>query len=105
MKVQTPQQQPPGRWDPCHDTRWATSAHVRIGIHGVDYSLLSGSATLALGATSTVVTVIALEDADTANEQATLTLTAGSYVIGSPGNATVTILPVTPQGGSLFRFR
>ena len=75
--------------------------------NGADYSLLSGSVTMSAGATSTVVNVIALNDADTAYEDAILTLATGSYVIGSPSAATVTILPVggTALQGTLFLFR
>jgi len=63
--------------------------------NGVHYNTLSGNALFNVGATSTVVTLtpkrVGISDAD-------LTLAGGyGYPVGTPSNATVTILPPVPQ--------
>jgi hypothetical protein len=61
---------------------------------GTDYTLSAVSATLAAGATSTLVTVTPLEDAILEDaETVTLTLTAGAnYTVGANNSATITII-------------
>ena len=74
--------------------------------NGVDYATLPNSVTLAAGATSAVVSVVAALDHDATNEEVVLTLATGSYVIGTPGSATATIQPTTftPQPQMLITF-
>jgi len=61
---------------------------------------------MSAGATSVVVTVTPTYDADTTSEQATLALAAGSYLMGSPSNATVVIRRsyVLATGGTMTNY-
>jgi hypothetical protein len=59
---------------------------------GADYSALSGSATIPATASFVDIAVTPLSDTiKEANETVVLTIAAGSYDVGSPGAATVTI--------------
>lgn len=61
---------------------------------GLDYTTLSGSVTIANGQRTNTITVTPINDVDIEpNETVRITLTAGPrYTIGSPANATVTIV-------------
>lgn len=59
---------------------------------GVDYAALSGSATIPAGSSSVDVNIEPIDDSiSEATETVILTLAGGSYAIGSPSSATVTI--------------
>jgi hypothetical protein len=76
---------------------------------GSDYTALSGSVTFLSGATSTNVTVAILTDAEAElTETVILNLASGSYGIGTPASATVSILDsatpeisINPSGGTI----
>jgi hypothetical protein len=84
---------------------WATNGALTVSYsmsgsatNGVDYSPLSGSATILDGQSNVDVVVSALwNPAVTNDQQAVLTLSTGSglYAIGSPNAATVTIVAAT----------
>ena len=59
---------------------------------GSDFTALAGSATILNGQSSVTVTVVPIDDsASEGNETVLMTLASGSYTIGTPNNATVTI--------------
>ena len=82
---------------------WATGVPLRVSYtitgtasNGVDYVSLTGSVTIAAGATNALITVTPLADLlFEPSETVTLTLTDGPYVIGGANSATVTI--ASPQ--------
>ncbi len=61
--------------------------------NSLDYTTLSGSVVVPDGASSAIVTLAPTLDMDPTNEEATLTLIAASYKVGTPAAATVTITP------------
>jgi hypothetical protein len=61
--------------------------------NGADYTAVSGSVTIAIGSSSSTVTITPIDDSQyEGNQTAILTLTANAaYGVGSPASATVTI--------------
>ncbi len=79
---------------------WATGAAMTVtyslagtALNGVDYSNLTGQATFPVGAVDTTVTLTPIMDfLPEEPETVLLSLNAGGWRIGTPSNATVTIL-------------
>jgi trimeric autotransporter adhesin len=77
----------------------STAAALAVGFtlggtatNGTDYTSVGGNATIPAGQASATVTITPLADALTeGNETVVLTLAAGSYTVGQPNAATVTI--------------
>ena len=66
--------------------------------NGVDYQTLSGTVSIPAGEVSATITVLPIDDnEDEPNETVTITLiSSGSYMVGAPNSATVTIADKTP---------
>jgi hypothetical protein len=85
---------------------WATGAALTVyytvggtAANGADYSNLTGSVTIPVGATNAVITVTPLTDTEyfETNETVTVSLSTGAYIIGSANSATVTIENLQPS--------
>lgn len=61
--------------------------------NGADYAFLPGSITIPAGADSATISLNPLPDADTTSETAILTIAPGTYPVGTPAAATITIQP------------
>lgn len=86
-------------------TNVATTVNYTIGgtaSNGTDHTALSGQVTIPVGAATAKVVVTPKADFDLGAETVQITLAAGSYPIGSPASATMTIADKKPLYVSKF---